>query len=169
MVNLTSRAPGSGQEVIRLQQLDAIDRRILAALDEDPRLPIMVLSQRLGLARGTVQSRLERMTASGALRPNSSRVLPAALGRGVAAAVSAELDQSHLNEAIAALRDIPEVLECHAPAGDTDLLIRVVATSPDDLYRVSEEIRLCPGIVRTSTSMFLREVIPYRTTGLLEH
>ena len=82
-------------------------------------------------------------------------------------AVSAELDQSHLNEAIAALREIPEVLECHAPAGDTDLLIRVVATSPDDLYRVSEEIRLCPGIVRTSTSMFLREVIPYRTTGLL--
>lgn len=155
------------QEVSRLQELDPTDKRILRALDEDPRVPIMVLAQRLGLARGTVQSRLERMTLSGALRPNSSRVLPGALGRGVAASVSAELDQSRLNEAIAALREIPEVLECHAPAGDTDLLIRVVATSPDDLYRVSEEIRLCPGIVRTSTSMFLREVIPYRTTGLL--
>ncbi|HSO90613.1 MAG TPA: Lrp/AsnC family transcriptional regulator [Arthrobacter sp.] len=150
-----------------MQELDATDRRILLALDQDPRLPIMVLAQKLGLARGTVQSRLERMTASGALRPNSSRVLPSALGRGVAASVSAELDQSHLNEAIEALRSIPEVLECHAPAGETDLLIRVVAKSPDDLYRVSEEIRLCPGIVRTSTSMFLREVIPYRTTGLL--
>ena len=68
--------------MIRLQQLDATDKRILKALDEDPRVPIMVLAQRLGLARGTVQSRLERMTASGALRPNSSRVLPAALGRG---------------------------------------------------------------------------------------
>lgn len=167
MVSLINFSAGDEQEVIRLQQLDSTDRRILAALDEDPRLPIMVLAQKLGLARGTVQSRLERVTASGALRPNSSRVLPAALGRGVAASVSAELDQSHLDEAIAALRKIPEVLECHAPAGDTDLLIRVVATSPDDLYRVSEEIRLCPGIVRTSTSMFLREVIPYRTTGLL--
>jgi DNA-binding Lrp family transcriptional regulator len=166
--SLTTHGGAEGQEVIRLQELDSTDKRILGALDEDPRVPIMVLAQRLGLARGTVQSRLERMTASGALRPNSSRVLPAALGRGVAASVSAELDQSHLNEAIAALRDIPEVLECHAPAGDTDLLIRVVATSPDDLYRVSEEIRLCPGIVRTSTSMFLREVIPYRTTGLLK-
>ena len=71
-------------------------------------------------------------------------MLPSALGRGVAASVSAELDQSHLNEAIAALRNIPEVLECHAPAGETDLLIRVVAKSPDDLYRVSEEIRT-PG------------------------
>jgi DNA-binding Lrp family transcriptional regulator len=168
LISLINRKVSDRQEMIRLQELDATDKRILNALDDDPRVPIMVLAQKLGLARGTVQSRLERMTASGALRPNSSRVLPAALGRGVAAAVSAELDQSHLNEAIAALRKIPEVLECHAPAGDTDLLIRVVATSPDDLYRVSEEIRLCPGIVRTSTSMFLREVIPYRTTGLLK-
>ena len=80
----------------------------------------------------------------------------------------AEIVTTKRNEAIAALRKIPEVLECHAPAGDTDLIIRVVAKSPDDLYRVSEEIRLCPGIVRTSTSMFLREVIPYRTTGLLQ-
>jgi DNA-binding Lrp family transcriptional regulator len=167
LVNPINLSALQRQELIRLQELDPTDKRILRALDEDPRVPIMVLAQRLGLARGTVQTRLERMAASGALRPNSSRVLPAALGRGVAASVSAELDQSHLNEAIAALRKIPEVLECHAPAGDTDLLIRVVATSPDDLYRVSEEIRLCPGIVRTSTSMFLREVIPYRTTGLL--
>ncbi|MGG5753647.1 Lrp/AsnC family transcriptional regulator [Zafaria sp. Z1313] len=149
-------------------QLDATDKRILLALDQDPRVPTMMLAQRLGLARGTVQSRLEKLAASGALRPNSTRVSPASLGRGVSAAVSAELDQSRLDEAIAALADIPEVLECVAPAGDTDLLIRVVASDPDDLYRVSEVIRLCPGITRTSTSMFLREVIPYRTTGLLQ-
>ena len=52
-----------------MQELDATDRRILAALDEDPRVPVMVLAQKLGLARGTVQSRLERMSASGALPP----------------------------------------------------------------------------------------------------
>ncbi|MDQ4501301.1 Lrp/AsnC family transcriptional regulator [Sinomonas sp. ASV322] len=150
-----------------MQQLDPTDRRILLALDEDPRLPIMVLAQKLGLARGTVQSRLERMTSNGALRPHSVRVDAAALGRGVSAEVAAELDQSQIDGAIAALGRIPEVLECLAPAGDTDLLIRVVATSPDDLYRVSEEIRLCPGITRTSTRMILRTVIPYRTTALL--
>ncbi|WP_026549404.1 Lrp/AsnC family transcriptional regulator [Arthrobacter sp. Br18] len=150
-----------------MRELDAIDRRILLALDDDPRAPVMALAQKLGLARGTVQARLERMLASGSLRPNSTRIVPAALGRAVLASVSAELDQSKLNEAIEALRSIPEVLECHAPAGDTDLLCRVVARSPDDLYRVSEVIRLCPGILRTSTSMYLREVIPYRTTGLL--
>lgn len=153
--------------MVILQQLDQTDRKILLALDEDPRIPVMLLAQKLGLARGTVHSRLERLAAAGTLRPNSARVVPEAVGRGVTAMVSAELDQSKLNDAIDALRNIPEVLECHAPAGDTDLLLRVVARSPDDLYRVSEEIRLCPGIRRTSTQMFLREVIPYRITGLL--
>ena len=149
-------------------QLDETDRRILLALDSDPRVPIMMLAQQLGLARGTVQTRLERLANSGALRPNTARILPASLGRGVSAFVSAELNQAKLSEAISALREIPEVLECVAPAGDTDLLIRVSAADPDDLYRVSEEIRLCPGITRTSTSMILRDVIPYRTTGLLK-
>ena len=168
LIRLSKQSHGVRQEVVILQQLDATDRRILLALDEDPRIPVMMLAQRLGLARGTVHSRLERLAASGCLRTHSARVLPDALNRGVMAMVSAELDQSKLNDAVEALRKIPEVLECHAPAGDTDLLIRVVASSPDDLYRVSEEIRFCPGITRTSTQMFLREVIPYRTTGLLQ-
>ena len=167
MVNLINSPSDFPRGVVTSQQLDSTDRRILLALDEDPRAPIMVLAQRLGLARGTVQSRIERMTGSGVLREHSTRVRPEGLGRGVMAEVSAELDQSRINDAVAALRGIPEVLECLAPAGDTDLLIRVVATSPDDLYRVSEEIRLCPGIRRTSTRMILRTVIPYRTTALL--
>jgi DNA-binding Lrp family transcriptional regulator len=81
--------------------------------------------------------------------------------------VQVELDQHQIGEAVEALANIPEVLECFAPAGSTDLLLRVVAKDPDDLYRASEEIRLCPGINRTSTSLFLREVIPYRVTALL--
>ena len=151
-----------------MAKLDDTDRRILVELDDDPRLPTVVIAQRLGLARATVQSRLDKLTSSGVLRANSSRVRPDALGRGISASVRAELDQHLILDAIEALKLIPEVLECFAPAGDDDLLLRVVARTPDDLYRVSEEIRLCPGIVRTSTSMFLREVIPYRTTGLLK-
>lgn len=157
----------SGERGFKLDKLDTTDRRILAELDDDPRLPTVVIAQRLGLARATVQSRLDKLAASGLLRANSSRVRPAALGRGIAASVRAELDQHLILEAIEALKLIPEVLECFAPAGDDDLLLRVVARTPDDLYRVSEEIRLCPGIVRTSTSLFLREVIPYRMSALL--
>lgn len=147
--------------------VDATDRKILEQLDIDGRMPVAMIAQNLNLARGTVQARLDRMQASDVFRPHSSRVKPAAFGRPVAAMVQVELDQHLIQEAIGALASIPEVLECFAPAGDTDLLLRVVARDPDDLYRVSEEIRLCPGIMRTSTSLFLRQVIPYRVTGLL--
>lgn len=146
---------------------DDTDRRILLALDEDPRMTVMALAQRCRLARGTVHARLERYKREGLLRRHSVRVDPAQLGHGLSAMVAAELEQHQLEEAIAGLRRIPEVLECFAPAGETDLLCRVVARDPDDLYRVSEEIRLCPGIVRTRTSAFLRRVIPYRIGPLL--
>lgn len=148
-------------------QLDSTDKRILTALDDDPRVPIMMLAQQLGLARGTVQSRLEKLTAAGVLQANSIRVTPSALGYNVSASVDAQVEQSRLLDAVAALQDIPEVLECLAPAGDTDLRVRVAAKDTDHLYRVSEKIRLCPGITRTSTTLFLRQLIPYRTTGLL--
>ncbi len=70
------------------------------------------------------------------------------------------------------------VWDAHGDQGTAGIYLagRPGRALPFTLYRawkigagmVSEEIRLCPGIVRTSTSMFLREVIPYRTTGLLD-
>lgn len=153
--------------MFNMTRLDDMDRRILLELDADPRMTVLLLAQKTGLARGTVQARLERYRTEGVLRLGSTMVPPAALGYGLHATVSAELDQHQLDEAVEALRRIPEVLECHAPAGDIDLLCHVVARDPDDLYRVAEEIRLCPGITRTSTSVYLREVIGYRVRPLL--
>lgn len=146
---------------------DAIDRAVLEALDADPRMTVLAIAHRTGLARGTVQARLERYESQGALRDNSVRIAPEALGLFISAHVAAELDQHRIDVAVEGLRAIPEIVECLAPAGETDLLCRVVARDPDDLYRVSEEIRLCPGILRTRTSMFLRQPIPYRMSPLL--
>lgn len=146
---------------------DAIDRAVLEALDADPRMTILAIAHRTGLARGTVQARLERYEREKALRDHSVRIDPIALGMGISAHVAAELDQHRIDVAVEGLRAIPEIIECLAPAGETDLLCRVVARDPDDLYRVSEEIRLCPGILRTRTSMFLRKPIPYRMGQLL--
>ncbi|KQV07260.1 Lrp/AsnC family transcriptional regulator [Leifsonia sp. Root112D2] len=147
--------------------LDATDRRILLALEDDPRVPVVLLAQRLGLARGTVQSRLERLASDGTLLPNSVRVPPDALGRPMRAIITAELDQTEFPAAMDSLAQIAEVLECAAISGESDLFLQVVARDPDDMYRVSQEILACPGIRRTSTSLVLRDLIPFRTTALL--
>lgn len=148
--------------------LDATDRRILLALEDDPRLPVVLLATRLGLARGTVQSRLDRLTARGTLGPNSMRITPDALGRPIRAVVTAELDQTEFTAAMSTLSLIPEVLECAAISGESDLFLQVVARDADHLYEVGQQILSCPGIRRTDTSLVLRDLIPFRTTALLE-
>ncbi|RKS74089.1 DNA-binding Lrp family transcriptional regulator [Motilibacter peucedani] len=147
--------------------LDDTDRRILLALDADPRVPVLLLAERLGLARRTVQTRLSRLHDEGLLRPHSDRVAPASLGYAVGAFVEADVDQAHLGAVVAGLRAIPEVLEVAATTGDHDVMVRVVARDPDDLYRVGQRILACPGIRRTTTAVVLRDLVPYRTTGLL--
>lgn len=150
-----------------MHTLDATDRRILLALDADPRIPVLVLAQRLGLARRTVQTRLARLEETGVLRPHSDRVRPAALGYGVRAIVTAEVEQDTLRAAVAALAALPEILEVSATTGDGDLMCQVVAVDADDLYRVGQEILRCPGIHRTRTALLMRDLLPFRTTGLL--
>ncbi|MFX0539201.1 Lrp/AsnC family transcriptional regulator [Ornithinimicrobium sp. Y1847] len=81
--------------------------------------------------------------------------------------VEAEVRQHQLTTTVTALRGIPEVLECLAHAGGTDLLIRVAASDTHHLFTVLERVRACPGIVRTRTGVMLRELIPYRVGQLL--
>jgi DNA-binding Lrp family transcriptional regulator len=149
------------------EEFDLTDLGLLVALERDPRASVTQVADETGLARGTVQTRLDRWQRRSVLRAHSVRVDPASVGFPLSAMVEAELEQHQLDAAVEGLKRIPEVLECFAPAGSTDLLCRVVARDPDDLYRVAEEIRLCPGIVRTRTSVFLRRVIPYRVDRLI--
>jgi DNA-binding Lrp family transcriptional regulator len=59
------------------------------------------------------------------------------------------------------------VIEVHGLTGATDLLVRVVARDPDDLYRVAELVLGIPGVERTSIALSMREMIRYRVSPLL--
>ena len=110
--------------------LDATDARLLLALAEDPRASVMALSQRLGLARNTVQARLTRLEQAGALAPFDRRVLPEALGYRLAAYVTVQVVQRSLAEVSDGLAHIPEVLGVTGLSGVADLLVQVVARTP---------------------------------------
>lgn len=59
------------------------------------------------------------------------------------------------------------MVEVFGLSGETDLLVRVVATDAEDLYRVAGKILAIPGIDRTATALAMRELVPYRLTPLL--
>jgi DNA-binding Lrp family transcriptional regulator len=149
-------------------RLDATDARLVQALTDDPRATVMALSQRLGLARNTVQARLARLEGGGLLAPFESRVRPEALGYRLGAYMTVQVVQRSLEEVAAALAALPEVLEVTALSGAADLLVRVVAVDADDLWRLTEQVLAVPGVERTDTALALRRYVDHRVAPLLE-
>ncbi len=149
--------------------VDALDARLIALLAAEPRIGVLECSRRLGVARGTVQARLDRLTARGVIRGYGPEIDPGALGYGVTAFVTLEIRQSRGHDPVAEhLATIPEVLEVHTISGGGDLLCRVVARSNADLQRVIDQVVGYHAIVRASTLIALAEQIPYRTLPLVK-
>ena len=149
-------------------RLDATDARLLLALSADPRATVLSLAQQLGLARNTVQARLARLESSGALDPFERRVRPEALGYRLGAYVTVTVVQTSLAEVSGALAQIPEVVEVTGLSGAADLLVEVVATDADDLWRITEQVLAIPGVQRTDTALALRRFVDHRLAPLLE-
>ena len=151
-----------------MPEVDATDARLLLALAADPRASVMALSQRLGLARNTVQARLTRLEAGGALAPFDRRVQPEALGYRLGAYVTVQVVQRGLAEVSDALAHIPEVLEVTGLSGVADLLVKVAAKDADDLWRITEQVLAIEGVQRIDTALALRRFVDHRVTPLLE-
>jgi DNA-binding Lrp family transcriptional regulator len=151
----------------RARHLDELDARLLRELDQAPRVGVLELSRRLGVARGTVQARLDRLVDRGVIASFAPTLDPVALGYAVTAFATLEISQGQGQAVLAHLRAIPEVLEVHTITGPGDMLCRVVARSNDDLQHVLDRVTQYPEIVRTSTVIALSNPIPHRVLPLV--
>lgn len=149
--------------------VDALDARLLELLDAEPRIGVLECSRRLGVARGTVQARLDKLLTRGVVRDFGPRVEPAALGFPVTAFVTLELRQAVGHEPMAQrLARIPEVLEVHTVTGAGDMLCRIVARTNAELQGVIDRVLASEGVLRATTVIALAEQIPYRTLPLVK-
>ena len=141
---------------------------LIELLAAEPRVGVLEASRRLGVARGTVQARLDRMTERGVITGYGPEVDPAALGYEVTAFITIEIRQAGGHDPVAErLAAIPEVLEVHTITGAGDMLCRVVARSNADLQRVLDAITSAEGVVRSSTLISLAAQVPYRILPLV--
>ncbi|HZD66514.1 MAG TPA: Lrp/AsnC family transcriptional regulator [Acidimicrobiales bacterium] len=148
--------------------IDALDAALISELAATPRAGVLELARRLGVARGTVQARLDKLVARNAIAGFGPNIGLAALGYDVVAFVSLEIAQGRLDDVVVHLRDVPEVLEAHATTGQADLHCRVAARTNEHLQRVINRILEVQGINRSTTVIALSEQIPYRTLPLVE-
>jgi DNA-binding Lrp family transcriptional regulator len=147
--------------------VDDLDARLLRELDAAPRVGVLELSRRLGVARATVQARLDRLVTRGVIATFAPTLDPVALGYGVTAFATLEIRQGRGGNVLQHLREIAEVLEVHTITGQGDMLCRVVAQSNVDLQRVLDRVTQFPEIVRTSTVISLSNPVPYRVLPLV--
>jgi DNA-binding Lrp family transcriptional regulator len=148
--------------------IDRVDARLLLALADAPRATVLALAQRLGLSRNTVQARLDKLEAQSALDSAERRIRPAALGYPLTAFIMVQVTQRWLAELAHALNLIPEIIEVHGLSGQTDLLVHVVATDAEHLYRIAGQILATQGVERTTTSLVVNTLVSYRLTPLLQ-
>jgi DNA-binding Lrp family transcriptional regulator len=148
--------------------IDALDARLLRELDAAPRSGVLELSRRLGVARATVQARMDRLIRRGVIATFAPTLDPEALGYHVTAFATLEIRQGRGAEAEAHLVAIPEVLEVHTITGPGDMVCRLVARSNHDLQRVINRVVGHEAILRTSTVIALSNPVPYRVLPLLD-
>jgi DNA-binding Lrp family transcriptional regulator len=148
--------------------IDGLDGRLIALLAAEPRVGVLEASRRLGVARGTVQARLDRLHARGVVTGYGPDIDPIALGHRVTGFVTLEIRQAGGHDPVAErLAAIPEVLEAHTVTGPGDMLCRVVARTNADLQRVIDVIVDVPGVMRASTVIALATPVPYRVLPLV--
>ncbi len=138
-----------------LTAMDDLDRRLVTALPAVTRPSVLELSRRLGIARGTVQARLDRLQAGGALAGFGPYLDLRALGFTVLAFTTLEIAQGQEAAVIQSLAGIPEVIEVHKTTGPGDLLCRIVARTNEHLHDVLERVLATPGITRTTSALAL--------------
>ena len=153
------------QEVNRMPTpLDDLDAALIGALRSAPRSTEAGLARDLGVARGTVRARIERLQDRGVITGYGPDVDAASIGHAVLAFVTLEIAQGadeHLIEGLGAIR---EVLEVHAVSGQGDLVCRIVARSNDHLHDVILEILRIPGVTRSETHLALKTLL-HRTAA----
>jgi len=149
--------------------MDELDAALVRLFSEEPRIGVLEASRRLSVARGTVQSRLDKLVERGVIVDWSPTLDPEALGYPVTAFLTLEIQQGSGHEHVAEqLGEIPEVLEACTITGAGDMWCRVVARSNADLQRVIDKVLVCDGVVRSTAVIALATQIRHRVLPLLD-
>jgi Lrp/AsnC family transcriptional regulator, leucine-responsive regulatory protein len=146
--------------------LDAIDRRILAQLQENARIPNVELAESVGLSPSPCSRRVKALEDAGVIRRYAALIDPAAAGLPVSVFISVTLDRQSENDLEVFERRIaslPEVMECYLMTGDADYLLRVVVPDLETYKRfLMDHLTRIPGVSNIRSSFALKQV-QYRT------
>lgn len=142
--------------------LDSLDRRILAELQRDARLTHQDLSERIGLSPSPCARRIKWLEAEGYIQGYGARIDEARMGFGFSVFVSVKLDHQvddrlvRFEQAIALC---PEVVDCWLMTGSRDYLLRIAVSGLEEFERfLTGRLTKVPGVASIESSIPIRRV-----------
>jgi DNA-binding Lrp family transcriptional regulator len=138
--------------------MDTIDRRLLAILRTDGRASISKLAELLKISRGTVQNRIDRLTAEGIIAGFTVRIAAAEDPHAVRAVMLIEITGQKTVSAIKLLRGILEIRALHTTNGAWDLVAEIQTENLAEFDRVLRHIRAMDGVSKSETSLLLTTI-----------
>ena len=153
---------------LRRMDLDGVDTAILSVLQQDGRITNAELAERVNLSASATLRRTRALEDAGIISGYVALVDAGQVGRPTSVFVEISLAsqrEDELDAFEAAIRDTPEVMECHLMAGDADYLVKVQCADVADYERIHRQyLAVLPGVTRVRTSFALRTVLS--TTAL---
>lgn len=143
--------------------LDRIDRKILRALQENARLPMTELAERVGLSATPCTERVRRLERERVITGYHARLDPHRLGKSLLVFVELKLAAKSgaiFDEFKRAVRKLPGILECHLVSGDFDYLIK--ARIPEmNAYRklLGDMLLALPGARESRSYIVMEEIV----------
>lgn len=137
---------------------DDLDRRLIAQLRADGRAPVSKLAEILGVSRATVQTRMDRLLASGAVLGFTVRVREDQADDTIRAVMLIEVVGKSTGQVIRRLRGLPELHRLHTTNGKWDLVAEMRTDSLAAFDRVLREVRMIDGVSNSETSLLLTTI-----------
>lgn len=142
-------------------KLDGIDKTILNFLMQDAKKPILEIAKNIGITGAAVHQRLRKLEKSGLIEGSKMILDARLLGYKTMAFVGVYLDKAVSNpQAVAQLREIPEVIECHYTTGNWSIFLKILCKDNEHLmYVLNKNIQAIEGVSRTETFISLNQQI----------
>lgn len=136
-------------------QIDNVDQALIALLRQNARASVATLATKLGVSRGTVTNRMEKLEQGGLIVGYTVRLRPDAQPEVLRAWMSIEIVGNDTRRVMASLLGDPGVAALHSTNGRWDVLAELQVGSLEELSRTLERIRLIKGISNSETSIHL--------------
>ena len=151
--------------------LDELDRKILAALQQDATRPLDELAKLVGSSKTPVWNRIRKLREKGVIRKQVALVDAAAVGLASCFYVlirTSRHEKEWLDQFVAALKARPEVLEAHRLAGDIDYILKVRVVDAQDYDRFYRSLVADVSIFNVTSLLSMEEIVSETALNLAD-